>query len=110
MAAILEGIRVVDFTEGLAGSLATMLLADNGAEVIKVERPGGDPLRVEPAWILWNRGKKGVVLDLETADGRAAARALGRWAEVVVESFPIGEAERLGLGYAALAGENPGLV
>src|SRR5262245_16617079 len=102
MATVFEGIRVADFTQGLAGSLATMLLADNGAEVIKVEPPGGDPLRAEPAWIMWNRGKKSAVLDLETAEGRSAAAALARWADVLIESFPAGEAKRLGLEYPAL--------
>jgi crotonobetainyl-CoA:carnitine CoA-transferase CaiB-like acyl-CoA transferase len=110
MATVFEGIRVIDLSQGLAGSLATMILADNGADVIKVEPPGGDPLRAEPAWIMWNRGKNGAVLDLETAEGRRAAAALARGADVLVESYPTGEAERLGLGYPALAAENPGLV
>src|SRR5438552_451725 len=72
MAAIFQGIQVLDFSQGMAGSLATMILTDYGAEVVKVEPPAGDPFRSMPAWRMWNRGKQGVVLDLETQAGRQA--------------------------------------
>ena len=62
-------------------------MADYGAEVIKVEPPTGDPFRFQPAWISWNRGKKGIVLDLRTAEGREQATQLAGEADVLVESF-----------------------
>ena len=70
MPTILDGLKVLDLTEGMAGSLATMVLSDNGADVIKIERPGGDPYRTTPAWIMWNRGKKSVLLDIHTKSGQ----------------------------------------
>ena len=72
---IYDGVRVLDFSQGMAGSMATMLMADNGAEVIKVEPPSGDPFRHEPAWLMWNRSKQSVVLDLSEGEGRETARA-----------------------------------
>jgi crotonobetainyl-CoA:carnitine CoA-transferase CaiB-like acyl-CoA transferase len=110
MATILEGIRVLDFTQGFSGSLATMMLADNGAEVIKVEPPGGDPSRVEAAWLMWNRGKQSVVLDLATPEGQSSAASLAQTVDVVIENFGPGVAERLGVGHKKLSESNPGLV
>ncbi|MSQ61098.1 MAG: CoA transferase [Dehalococcoidia bacterium] len=110
MAQILEGVSVVDFSQGMAGSVATMLLADNGSDVTKVEPPGGDPWRSEAAWIMWNRGKRSVVLDLDTAEGRSAALQLASNADVVVENFLPGTADRLGIGYDAVAAQNPSVV
>ena len=103
------GLKVVDFTQGMV-ALATMILADNGAEVIKVERPGGDWARDEPGFLMWNRGKQSVVLDPAAPADREVAVRLARGADVVVESFRPGVADRLGLGYAALAAANPRLV
>src|SRR5438874_8935110 len=100
-----DGLRVLDFSRGMAGAIATMFLADNGAEVIKVEAPAGDPDRARPAFLQWARGKQSVVLDLKTSEGGAAARALARDADVALESFRPGVAERLGVGYAALRAE-----
>ena len=108
--AILDGIRVLDFSQGMSGSLATMILADNGAQVTKVEPPGGDPWRTEAAWIMWNRGKRSVVLDLETEQGHEQAKRLVRSADVVLENFVTGTAGRLGIGYEALSANNPSLV
>ena len=110
MASIWEEIRVLDFGMGFAPSLATMILADNGAEIIKVEPPGGDSQRSEPAWLMWNRGKKSVVLDLEQMADRNVARELARGVDVVVESFLPGRAEQLGIGYEVLSETNPGLL
>ena len=110
MATILAGLKVLDLTEGMAGSLATMVLADNGAEVIKVERPGGDPYRREAAWIMWNRGKKSVVLDLQTPVGAQAAQKLAQQVDVLIENYKPGKAAKLGLGYADLARLNPRLI
>lgn len=110
MSPILEGIRVLDLTEGMAGSMASMILADNGAEVIKVERPGGDPYRSQAAWVMWNRGKRSVVLDLNTPAGKEAAQQLAQQVDVLIENFAVGAADRLGLGYDTLSRLNPRLI
>ncbi len=110
MAGPLTGLTVLDFSLGMPGALCTLVLADYGAEVIKVEPPGGDPFRFQPAWISWNRGKKGVVLDLATAEGREQAVRLAAGADVLVESFRPGDTAEWGLSYDDLAGVHPGLV
>ncbi len=116
----LAGIRVADFSRVLAGPLATMVLADLGADVVKVERPGaGDDTRAwgppfvggDAAYFLsLNRNKRSVVLDLTTDDGRLAARRLSMASDVVVENFRPGLMERFGLDHASLASERPDLV
>jgi crotonobetainyl-CoA:carnitine CoA-transferase CaiB-like acyl-CoA transferase len=113
-------IRVLDLSRVLAGPYCTMLLADLGADVIKVERPGaGDETRSwgppfadgESAYFLAvNRGKRSVALDLSRPEAREALHRLAGWADVVVENFRPGTAERLGAGYEQLARENPKLV
>ena len=110
MTQVFDGVTVLDFSQGMAGSVATMVMSDFGADVVKVEPPGGDPYRAHPASLLWNRGKKSVVLDLETAEGRKQAKALARSADAVVESFVPGDAAALGVDYETLKAENPGLV
>lgn len=118
----LGGVRVVDFSHFIAGPLATMFLADLGAEVVKVEPPGrGDDLRHYPPVLpelpdqggpfLWgNRGKRSIALDLKNARGLELARALALQADVVVENFSTGVMQRLGLGAESLREANPGLV
>ena len=116
----LDGIRVLDLSRVLAGPYCTMLLADLGADVIKVERPGeGDETRSwgppfageESAYFLAvNRGKRSVALDLARPETQEALRRLARKADVVVENFRPGTAERLGAAYEQLARENPKLV
>ena len=116
----LSAIRVADFSRVLAGPLATMVLGDLGADVVKVERPGtGDDTRAwgppfvgdDAAYFLsLNRNKRSVVLDLATDEGRAAARRLALSSDVVVENFRPGLMRSFGLGYADLAGERPDLV
>ena len=110
MAQVFDGITVLDFTSGRAGGVATMVMSDFGAEVIKVEPPGGEKFRDAPGSVQWNRGKKSVVLDLKTQDGRDNARELARLSDVVVESFRPGVAKRLGIDYNTLRAEHPGLV
>lgn len=105
----LRGIRVVEFGQYIPGPLLGMLLAGQGADVVKVERPGGDPARSEPAFATWNRGKRSVELDLKTADGLKQAHNLINWADVLIENFRPGIADRLGIGYDA-AKDNPGLI
>lgn len=120
MSAPLAGLRVLDLSRVLAGPYCTMLLADLGAQVVKVERPGtGDETRTwgppfaggEAAYFLSvNRGKRSVALDLRDEAARAALRRLAAWADVVVENFGRGGAERLGAGYDELRAAKPDLV
>ena len=104
------GLTVLDFSLGMPGALCTLVMADYGAEVIKVEPPGGDPFRFQPAWISWNRGKKGIVLDLDTGEGREQAIRLAGEADVLVESFRPGDMAEWGLAYDDLSKLYPGLV
>ena len=116
----LSGIRVADFSRVLAGPLATMLLADLGADVIKIERPEtGDDTRGwgppfiggDAAYFLsLNRNKRSVTLDLSSDEGRSAARRLALASDVVVENFRPGLMERFRLDHGSLAAEHPGLV
>ena len=110
MAGPCNGLVVLDFSWGMAGGLATAVLADFGSDVIKIEPPAGDPFRSHPAWLAWNRGKKSAVLDLKTAEGRSHAQRLADQADVVIESFRPGVAHRLGIDYATLSAINPRLV
>jgi crotonobetainyl-CoA:carnitine CoA-transferase CaiB-like acyl-CoA transferase len=114
----LSGIRVVDLTNLLPGPLATLMLAEAGAEVIKIERPGGDDMRGYPpewqgtgaAFSLLNRGKKSLTLDLKTPDGATQLRALLQDADILVEQFRPGITEKLGFGYDAARAINPRLI
>ncbi|WP_217136439.1 CaiB/BaiF CoA transferase family protein [Leucobacter chinensis] len=116
----LGGIRVADFSRVLAGPHATMMLADLGADVIKIESPAGDGTRawVPPANALGqstyfagvNRGKRSVVIDLSTDEGRATAMHYATTADVVIQNFKPGTMERFGLGYETVAEANPGVV
>ena len=116
MAHALSGIKVVDFTEYIAGPYCTMMLADMGADVVKVERPEGDAWRhtapVAPyesrGFIGVNRGKRSIALDLERAEGREIARKLAPGADVVTMNYRPGVAERLGLDYDTLSKDEPG--
>lgn len=105
----LTGVRVIDFGHYIAGPLAGMLLADQGAEVIKVDRPGR-PDYDTPVNGVFNRGKQCVTLDLKDADDRARAVDLVLSADVVIENFRPGVMRRLGLGAEEMTARNPGLV
>ena len=91
MARPCTGLTVLDFSLGMPGAICTLVMADYGANVIKVEPPTGDSFRFQPAWISWNRGKKGIVLNLSTAEGREQATGLAGQADVLVESFRSGD-------------------
>lgn len=106
----LRGLRVLDFGQYIAGPLLGMLLSDQGAEVIKVERPGGDPARKELAFATWNRGKRSIVLDLKDRAAQGTAQGLAGQADLVIENFRPGVAVNLGIGYEQLAAGNPGLI
>jgi formyl-CoA transferase len=127
MRRILDGVRVLDLTRVLAGPWATQNLADLGAEVVKVERPGhGDDTRQwgppflkdregrdtpDAAYYLsCNRGKKSIALDIARPEGRRVARALAAKSDVLIENFKVGDLARHGLDYASLAPECPRLV
>lgn len=105
-----EGLRVIDFSTTFPGALATMVLADCGAEVIKVEPPGGEPTREHYASVMWHRGKKSLTLDLKSPGEAETARQLCAGADVVLQTFRPGVAERLGVAYPLLGEANPGLV
>ncbi len=106
----LAGVRVLDLSQGPAGGIATMVLADFGADVIKIEPPGGDRFRFLAAAPMWLRGKRSIVLDLKTEAGVQRLHELARDADVAVSSYRPGTAERLGAGYGTLSGLNPRLV
>lgn len=110
MPGALEGVRVVDVSSGIAGSMATMVLSDHGADVVKVEPPGGDPMRAYGGTVVWHRGTRSVVLDLALPSERQRFFDLLATADVLVESFPVGTMARWGLGYDDVSKELPGLV
>ncbi len=105
----LDNIRVVDFGHYVAGPVVGMLLADQGADVIKVDPPGGPVMDTE-ANATWNRGKRSIALDLKNADDVVIALELARRADVVIENFRPGVMDRLGLGEAELRAHNRGLI
>jgi len=119
----LADLRVLDLTQVLAGPYCTMLLADMGADVVKVERPGGDLIRSNPPYVSdadaevyggyfqsVNRGKRSLELDLRTDEDREAFLSLVDRADVVVENFKTGTMERFELGYETLRERNPQLI
>ena len=129
MPGLLEGVRVLDLTHFIAGPYCTKLMAGLGADVVKVERPGGDPVRAlgpfasgappqnalrppeDGAWHLYlNTGKRSAALDLKSDSGRQALLALAAKADILVENFAPGTMARLGLDYATLQQANPALV
>ncbi|HEY0916735.1 MAG TPA: CoA transferase [Solimonas sp.] len=110
MAAVLSNLKVLDLTWGIAGPMATMLLADNGAEVTKIEPPGGDPFRNQLGYKVWQRGKRSAILDLKNADDKKAFLALAQTADVLVESFSPGTTDKLGIDFKTLSALNPRLV
>ncbi len=109
MPGVLEGIRVIDFGQYIAGPMAAMFLGDQGADVVRVDPPGG-PRWNTPANATWNRNKRGIVLDLKNDGERETARQLIAGADVVIENFRPGVMDRLGVGAAAMTQANPRLV
>ncbi|MGE0801423.1 MAG: CaiB/BaiF CoA transferase family protein [Lautropia sp.] len=115
----LAGIRVLDLTQMVAGPLCTLLLADLGADVIKVEPPTGDTARhignnrpsgESDYFLSMNRNKRSIVLDLKTPGGLETVKALAAGVDILVENFRPGTMEKLGLGYSELRAANPGLI
>ena len=118
MNSALDGLRVLDLTQVMAGPFCSMLLCDMGADVIKVEPPAGDSTRRMPGGVggdspsfnAVNRGKRGIVVDLKQPAGRGAVRRLAAASDVLVENYRPGVLEKFGLSYAALSGPCPRLV
>ena len=121
--ATLDDLKVLDLSQGLAGPICAKILADFGADVVKVEPPGGDAARSmaphfdnDPhpekslVFLLANLNKRGVRLNLDDPDGQGLLRRMARSSDIIVESYPPGYLASLGLDYAALAKENPGLI
>ena len=94
----------------MPGAIATMLLSDYGADVLKLENPSGNPLESSPAYSVWNRGKKSIALDLKEPEARSAVLKLAQDADVFLESFRPGVVDRLGLGYPSVKVLNPAII
>lgn len=110
MSPALDGVRVLDLSQGIAGPYAAMLLAEQGADVVKVEPPHGEHGRRIHGFHVWNRSKRGIVADIEQEAGRGLVRQLVAASDVVVADYPPGQAGRLSLDYATLSRDHPGLV
>lgn len=119
MTSPLEGVRVLDFTRVMAGPFATMILGDLGADVIKIEPPGGDDTRSwGPPWIgidsayfmSVNRNKKSIIIDLKKPESREIIQELVKKSDVIVENFRPGVAEELGISYTKLSKINPRMI
>src|SRR5689334_3467889 len=110
MAGVLDKVRVLDLSWGIAGPMTTMLMADHGADVIKIEPPGGDPYRGQLGYKVWQRGKRSAELDLKNQADKETFFALVKSADVLVESYAPGITDKLGISYRALSQLNPRLV
>src|SRR5438552_14415089 len=119
MALALDGMRVLEITQVMSGPFCGLLLADLGAEVIKVEKPGGDDSRrmapptirgESAAFMAINRNKRGLGLNLKSEEGRSVFKKLAARADILVENFRPGTMEDFGLGYADLSARNPALI
>lgn len=114
MNGILSGLRVLDLSRGIAGPMTGMMLADQGADVILIEPPGGDWLadvgRCRLGYRTWHRSKRAIELDLTDEKDREVFEALALHADVLIENYPLGTAQKLGVDYDALSKANPRLI
>lgn len=110
MPRVFEDLRVLDLSWGTAGPMTTMLLADNGAEVTRIEPPGGDPFRHQSGYRVWHRGKRSAQLDLRSQQGSDTFRRLASMADLIVDSFSPGTTASLGIDHATLTLTNPRLI
>ena len=109
MGGAFDGLQILELTWGIAGPMAGMMLADQGASVIRIEPPN-DPFADHPGYRVWNRGKRSAVLDVREPAGREDFLALAQRADVVLDSFRPGVMERLELDHSKLAAHNPRLI
>jgi crotonobetainyl-CoA:carnitine CoA-transferase CaiB-like acyl-CoA transferase len=107
---MLEDVRILEIAQGLAGPVAGLMLAECGADVLKVEPPGGDPGRADAAFATWNRSKRSIELDVDVSAGRARLGELLAEADVLIHDLPPSRAGALGLDDAALAAAYPRLI
>ena len=107
---VFNDLKVLEFGQYIAAPVTGMLLGDSGADVIKIERPGGDPLRSVPAYQTWNRNKRVIELDLRDAADLRRARELAAGADVIIDGLKPGLLESVGLDAAALSAEQPALI
>ncbi|TXS95837.1 CoA transferase [Parahaliea maris] len=110
MSGVLQHIRVLDLSWGISGPIATMVFSDQGADVIKIEPPSGDPFSGQLGYRAWQRGKRNATYDLKDSNERKAFLDLVKTADVLVESFSPGTTAELGIDYATLSTVNPRLV
>jgi crotonobetainyl-CoA:carnitine CoA-transferase CaiB-like acyl-CoA transferase len=110
MSGVFDGVRVIDLSSGIAGPMTTMMLADGGADVVRIERPGGDQFADQTGYRVWNRGKRNALLDLTDPTSLAALHALVKDADVIVQAGAPGTAERLGVDHATLGALNSRLI
>src|SRR6202034_2622920 len=103
----LDGVKVLDLTWGIAGPLGVMLLAEHGADVIKIEPPGGSPYRDDPQLRVWDRGRRSVELDLKSPAGKEQFLQLAATADALVEAFRPGAMAGLGLDYQSVRASCP---
>ncbi len=110
MAGTFQDLHVLDLSWGIAGPMTTMFLVDNGADVVRIERPEGDPFIRQSGYRVWNRGKRSVVLDLHSDVGLRHFTDLARTADIVIDSFSAGTMEELGIDHESLSRDNPALI
>ncbi len=110
MSGPLTGKRVLDLTWGIAGPMAGMIMADYGADVVRVESPRADPLSAHPGYVVWNRGKRSMTLDVFRPEGVEVLDRLLAGADVLMESFQPGVADRYGFGWEAVHAKHPRVV
>ena len=110
MSGPLTGKRVLDLTWGIAGPMAGMIMADYGADVVRVESPRADPLSAHPGYVVWNRGKRSMTLDVFQSEGVEVLDRLLAGADVLMESFQPGVTDRYGFGWEAVHAKHPRVV
>lgn len=110
MPSVLDGIKILDLSQGIAGPMASMVLSDNGADVIKIEPPEGDPHSGQLGYRAWQRGKRNAVFDLKNNKDRETFLNLVKTADVLLESYAPGETTGLGIDFSTLHDINPGLI
>ncbi len=107
MAGVLDGLKVLDLSWGIAGPMAGMLLCDHGAEVTRIEPPGGNLFQQNSGYRVWNRGKRSAILDLKREADRRLFHNLAAASDVLIESFSPGVTKRLGIDFDTLHALQP---